>query len=61
MVKMAKMKTGRCGENLQRPFSWGGRWTDAEKTKEALCLSGLSQPDGWTVLPGASEQSEQRI
>lgn len=22
MVKMAKMKTGRCGENLQRLFLW---------------------------------------
>ena len=46
-------------EELQRLFLWEGRWTDAEETEEAVCLSGLSQPDGWEVLPGTPEQGEQ--
>jgi len=45
-------------EELQRLFLWKGRWTDAEETEEAVCLSGLSQPDGWEVLPGTPSTSE---
>ena len=37
------------------------RWTDAEETEEAVRLSGLSQPDGWEVLPGTPEQGEQSV
>lgn len=35
------------------------RWTDAEKTEEAVCLSELSQPYGREILSGTSEQGEQ--
>ena len=60
-VKMAKAKD----EEAARERSCGGffveerRWTDAEKTEEAVCLSGLSQPYGREILSGTSEQGEQ--
>lgn len=60
-VKMAKAKD----EEAAREKSCGGffveerRWTDAEKTEEAVCLSGLSQPYGREILSGTSEQGEQ--
>ena len=60
-VKMAKAKD----EEAAREKSCGGffveerRWTDAEKTEEAVCLSGLSQPYGREILSGTPEQSEQ--
>lgn len=38
-------------EELQRLFLWEGRWTDAEETEEAVCLSGLSQSYGREILP----------
>ena len=31
-------------QNPWRLFLWERRWTDAKQTKEALCLSGLSEP-----------------
>ena len=60
-VKMAKAKD----EEAAREKSCGGffveerRWTDAEKTEEAVCLSGLSQPYGREILSGTPEQGEQ--
>ena len=60
-VKMAKAKD----EEAARERSCGGffveerRWTDAEKTEEAVCLSGLSQPYGREILSGTPEQGEQ--
>ena len=60
IVKMAKVKDEEAvAEELQRLFLWEGRWTDAEKTEEAVCLSGLSQPYGWEVLPGTPKQGKQ--
>lgn len=35
------------------------RWTDAEETEEAVCLSGLSQPYGREILSEAPKQGEQ--
>ena len=35
------------------------RWTDAEKTEEAKCLYGLSQPYGREILSGTSDEGEQ--
>ena len=60
-VKMAKAKD----EEAARERSCGGffveerRWTDAEKTEEAVCLSGLSQPYGWEILSGTPSTSKQ--
>ena len=53
IVKMAKVKD----EGAAREKSCGGffveerRWTDAEKTEKAVCISGLSQPYGREILP----------
>ena len=46
-------------EKLQRLFLWEGRWTDAEKTEEAVRLSGLSQPYGREILSGTPDEGEQ--
>ena len=60
-VKMAKAKD----EEAARERSCGGffveerRWTDAEKTEEAVCLSGLSQPYGREILSGTPDEGEQ--
>ena len=35
------------------------RWTDAEKTEEAVCLSGLSESDGRKILSGTPDEGEQ--
>ncbi|SFQ46019.1 Toxin SymE, type I toxin-antitoxin system [Lachnospiraceae bacterium XBB1006] len=32
---------------------------DAKQTKEALCLSGLSEPYRWSLLSGASAEGQQ--
>ena len=60
IVKMAKVKDEEAvaEEKPWRLFLWEGRWTDAEETEEAVRLSGLSQPDGWKVLPGTPSTSE---
>ena len=61
IVKMAKVKD----EEAAREKSCGGffveerRWTDAEKTEEAVCLSGLSQLMRREILSGTPEQGEQ--
>ena len=34
------------------------RWTDAEKTEEAVRLSGLSQPYGREILSGTPDEGE---
>ena len=59
-VKMAKAKDEEAVvEESAAAFSVEERrWTDAEKTEEAVRLSGLSQPDGWEVLPGTPSTSE---
>ena len=53
IVKMAKVKDEEAVAGYSAAaFSVGERrWTDAEETEEAVCLSGLSQPYGWEVLP----------
>lgn len=60
-VKMAKAKDEEAVvEESAAAFSVEERrWTDAEKTEEAVCLSGLSQPYGREILSGTSEQGEQ--
>ena len=60
-VKMAKAKDEEAVvEESAAAFSVEERrWTDAEKTEEAMCLSGLSQPYGREILSGTPEQSEQ--
>ncbi len=60
-VKMAKAKDEEAVvEESVAAFSVEERrWTDAEKTEEAVCLSGLSQPYGREILSGTSEQGEQ--
>lgn len=62
-VKMAKAKDEEAVvEESAAAFSVEERrWTDAEKTEEAVRLSGLSQSDGWEVLPGTPEQGEQSV
>ena len=61
IVKMAKVKDEEAVvEESAAAFSVEERrWTDAEKTEEAMCLSGLSQPYGREILSGTPEQSEQ--
>ena len=60
-VKLAKAKD----EEAAREKSCGGffveerRWTDAEKTEEAVRLSGLSQPYGREILSGTPDEGEQ--
>ena len=53
IVKMAKVKDEEAvaGKTAAAFSVKERRWTDAEKTEEAVCLSGLSQPYGWEVLP----------
>ena len=60
-VKMAKAKDEEAVvEESAAAFSVEERrWTDAEKTEEAVCLSGLSQPYGREILSGTPEQGEQ--
>lgn len=60
-VKMAKAKDEEAvARDSAAAFSMGERrWTDAEKTEEAVCLSGLSESDGRQILPGASDEGEQ--
>ena len=60
-VKMAKAKDEEAvAEGSAAAFSVEERrWTDAEKTEEAVCLSGLSQPNGREILSGTPEQGEQ--
>ena len=60
-VKMAKAKDEEAVvEKSAAAFSVEERrWTDAEKTEEAMRLSGLSQPYGREILSGTPEQSEQ--
>ena len=60
-VKMAKAKDEEAvARDSAASFSMGERrWTDAEKTEEAVCLSGLSESDGRQILPGASDEGEQ--
>ena len=60
-VKMAKAKDEEAVvEESAAAFSVEERrWTDAEKTEEAMCLSGLSQPYGREILSGAPDEGEQ--
>jgi len=60
-VKMAKAKDEEAVvEKSAAAFSVGERrWTDAEKTEEAVCLSGLSQPYGREILSGTPDEGEQ--
>ena len=60
-VKMAKAKDEEAVvEESAAAFSVEERrWTDAEKTEEAVCLSRLSQPYGREILSGTPEQGEQ--
>ena len=61
IVKMAKMKSNRAvAEKSAAAFCMEERrWTDAEKTEEAVCLSGLSQPYGREILSGTPDEGEQ--
>ena len=60
-VKMAKAKDEEAVvEESVAAFSVEERrWTDAKQTKEALCLSGLSEPYRWSLLSGASAEGQQ--
>ena len=60
-VKMAKAKDEEAVvEESAAAFSVEERrWTDAEKTEEAVRLSGLSQPYGREILSGAPDEGEQ--
>ena len=59
-VKMAKAKDEEAVvEKSAAAFSVEERrWTDAEKTEEAVCLSGLSQPYGREILSGTPDEGE---
>ena len=61
IVKMAKVKDEEAVvEESAAAFSVEERrWTDAEKTEEAVCLSGLSQPYGREILSGTPDEGEQ--
>ena len=61
IVKMAKTKDKEAVvEESAAAFSVEERrWTDAENTEEAVCLSGLSQPYGWEILSGTPSTSKQ--
>ena len=61
IVKMAKVKDEEAvaGKTAAAFSVEERRWTDAEKTEEAVCLSGLSQPYGREILSGTPEQGEQ--
>ena len=60
-VKMAKAKDEEAvvEESAAAFYVEERRWTDAEKTEEAVRLSGLSQPYGREILSGTPEQGEQ--
>lgn len=58
-AQKAKMKEPLRTRNPWRLFLWERRWTDAKQTKEALCLSGLSEPYRWSLLSGASAEGQQ--
>ena len=60
-VKLAKAKDEEAvaGDSAAAFSVEERRWTDAEKTEEAMCLSGLSQPYGREILCGTPEQGEQ--
>ena len=60
-VKLAKAKDEEAvaGDSAAAFSVEERRWTDAEKTEEAVCLSGLSQPYGREILSGTPEQGEQ--
>ena len=60
-VKMAKAKDEEVVvEESAAAFSVEERrWTDAEKTEETVCLSGLSQPYGREILSGTPDEDEQ--
>ena len=62
-VKVAKAKDERAvaGDSAAAFSVEERRWTDAEKTEEAVCLSGLSQPYGREILSGAPDENEQRV
>lgn len=63
IVKMAKVKDEEAvaGYSAAAFSVEERRWADAEETEEAVCLSGLSKPDGREILSGAPEQGEQRL
>ena len=60
-VKMAKAKDEEAVvEESAAAFSVEERrWTDAEKTEEAMYLSGLSQPYGREILSGTPDEGKQ--
>ena len=60
-VKMAKAKDEEAVvEESAAAFSVEERrWTDAEKTEEAMRLSGLSQPYGREILSGTPDEGKQ--
>jgi hypothetical protein len=60
-IKLAKVKDEEAvvEKSAAAFFVEERRWTDAEKTEEAVRLSGLSQPYGREILSGTPEQSEQ--
>ena len=62
-VKMAKAKDEEAvaGYSAAAFSVEERRWTDAEKTEEAVCLSGLSQLMRREILSGTPEQGEQRV
>lgn len=61
IVKMAKTKDEEAvvEESAAAFFVEERRWTDAEKTKKAVRLSGLSESDGRKILSGAPDEGEQ--
>ena len=61
IVKMAKVKDEEAvaGYSAAAFSVEERRWTDAEKTEEAVCLSGLSQPYGREILSGTPDEGEQ--
>ena len=60
-IKLAKVKDEEAvvEHSAAAIFVEERRWKDAEKTEEAVCLSGLSQPYGRGILPGAPDEGEQ--
>ncbi len=60
-VKLAKAKDEEvvAGDSAAAFSVEERRWTDAEKTEEAVRLSGLSLPYGREILSGTPEQGEQ--
>ena len=62
-VKMAKAKDEEAvvGDSAAAFSVEERRWTDAEKTEEAVCLSGLSQLMRREILSGTSGESKQQL